>query len=443
MAHRLICTPDNSNALLDKNDVEQRQGLRCRFVSQSGAAHDVGATYADDGCSAQCNVQEPEVESKAFVLLDNEDEPIPCKATPVPTKALDIGSAEIQADSSTSFKAVVGALGWLDRYLFVWILLVMILGVVAGNYIPGIEEAFNASKVDSVSLPIAIGLWWMMYPVLCKVRYELLGSQLLESDLRNQLLLSFIGNWLIGPALMTGLAWATLPDLPGYRTGVILVGCARCIAMVLIWNQLALGDTDFCAILVAFNSVLQIVLYAPVAIFFLNVVSGRSVDVSFSTVAKSVALFLGVPLAAGVVTRLVLRKWPGAEWYERKFLPWFGPTALLGLLFTIFVMFSLQGKQVVHNLGDVARVTVPLLIYFAITFSGTLFVCKKLKISYPKSVTQVFTSASNNFELAIAVAVASFGINSQEALAAVVGPLIEVPVLLGLVYVALWLKKRW
>lgn len=339
---------------------------------------------------------------------------------------------------------MVGGLGVLDRYLFVWILVTMILGVIAGNYIPGIEKAFSKAKVDSVSLPIAIGLWWMMYPVLCKVRYELLGKQLLEKDLRSQLGISFVANWLIGPALMTGIAWATLPDLSGYRNGVILVGCARCIAMVLIWNQLACGDTDFCAILVAFNSILQIVLYAPMVLFYLRVVSGGNVSVSFSTVAKSVALFLGIPLAAAFVTRVALRKWKGAVWFEQKFLPWFGPTALIGLLFTIFVMFALQGKQVIHNIGDVARVAVPLLIYFAITFWSTLAVCCGLKISYPKSVTQTFTASSNNFELAIAVAVASFGINSQEALASVVGPLIEVPVLLGLVYVALWLRtKLW
>jgi ACR3 family arsenite transporter len=336
----------------------------------------------------------------------------------------------------------VRALGWLDRYLFVWILVIMVLGVLAGNYIPGIEDAFSTTKVDSVSLPIAIGLWWMMYPVLCKVRYELIGKQLLEPDLRYHLGISFVLNWLVGPALMTGLAWATLPDLPEYRNGVILVGCARCIAMVLIWNQLACGDTDFCAMLVAFNSILQIVLYAPVVLFYLNVVSGGEVSVDFSTVAKSVALFLGVPLVAAFLTRVALRKWKGARWYDQKFLPWFGPTALIGLLFTIFVMFALQGKQIVHNLGEVSRVAVPLLVYFAITFWSTLGLCSLLKISYPKSITQTFTASSNNFELAIAVAVASFGIDSKEALASVVGPLIEVPVLLGLVYVALWLKNR-
>ncbi|GAQ89538.1 arsenite transporter [Klebsormidium nitens] len=443
MAHRLVCTLEVSG-ILSGADIEQRQGLRCRFVNTSGSAYDVDASYTEDGCSAQCAVETEDCDSKAFVLLDNQDEPIPCKSAPVPTGTFEtepVGQ-EASASSPANFRSVVGALGWLDRYLFVWIIIVMVLGVVAGNYIPGIETGFNGSKIDSVSLPIAIGLWWMMYPVLCKVRYELLGKQLLEPDLRNQLAISFVLNWLIGPALMTGIAWATLPDLSGYRNGVILVGCARCIAMVLIWNQLACGDTDFCAILVAFNSILQIVLYAPAVLFFLNVVSGGSVSVSFSTVAKSVALFLGLPLAAGFLTRLVLRKWRGAQWYDRKFLPWFGPTALIGLLYTIFVMFALQGKQIVHNLGDVARVAVPLLVYFAITFWGTLAVCCALKISYPKSITQTFTASSNNFELAIAVAVASFGINSEEALAAVVGPLIEVPVLLGLVYVALGLKNR-
>lgn len=411
----------------------------------------------DDGRRIQCAAEKEDLDSKVFVSFNDKDEKLyPCKSELLKEGALETEGLAAQNTlqssqdntgtqdntGSTSFTAIVGGLGLLDRYLFVWIVLVMIIGVIFGNYVPGFEHAFNGASIDSVSLPIAIGLWWMMYPVLCKVRYELIGKQLLEPDLRKQLGLSLILNWIIGPALMTGLAWATLPDLEGYRDGVILVGCARCIAMVLIWNQLASGDTDFCAILVAFNSVLQIVLYAPVALFYLNVVSGGGASVSFSTVAKSVALFLGIPLAAGIVTRFVLRKWKGATWYDTKFVAWFGPTALIGLLFTIFVMFGLQGKQIVHNLGKVARVAVPLLVYFAITFSSTMGACRYLKIPYPKSITQTFTASSNNFELAIAVAVASFGINSEQALASVVGPLIEVPVLLGLVYVALWLRKR-
>lgn len=250
-------------------------------------------------------------------------------------------------------------------------------------------------------------------------------------------------NWLIGPALMTGLAWATLPDLPDYRTGVILVGIARCIAMVLIWNELAKGDSQLCAVIVAVNSVLQIILFTPVSLFYLKVVSGSEsdIDVSAWTVAKSVLLFLGVPLGAGLLTRVILRRGAGSRWYDTKFLPFIGPFALLGLLYTIFVMFAIQAHEIVDNIGHVARVVVPMLLYFSITFTSSLLITRHLKLPYPEIVTQSFTAASNNFELAIAVAIGAFGIDSHEALAATIGPLIEVPVLLMLVYVTLYFKK--
>lgn len=333
-------------------------------------------------------------------------------------------------------------LSYLDRFLFVWILLVMGLALLIGYYVKSIKDRLQVIKVAEVSLPIAIGLWVMMYPVLCKVKYELLFRMLKSGQLGKNLVLSLVLNWVVGPALMTGLAWATLPDLPHYRTGLILIGIARCIAMVLIWNELAKGDSQLCAILVAVNSILQIALFTPVSLFYLKVVSrGNGADVGAWTVAKSVLLFLGVPLAAGFLTRVVLRKAVGAKWYDTKFLRFIGPWALIGLLYTIFVMFSIQAHQIVHNIGDVARVVVPMLLYFSITFASSLAVCRYLRLPYDQLVTQSFTAASNNFELAIAVAVGAFGIDSQEALAATIGPLIEVPVLLVLVYVTLYFRK--
>ncbi|CAI7836090.1 unnamed protein product, partial [Closterium sp. NIES-54] len=479
---------------------------------------------------------------------------------------------------------VFRSMSLLDRYLAVWILLAMIIGVLLGYYVPAIRDAWETVSVANVSLPIAIGLWWMMYPVLCKVRFELLPKLSRSWGLLFHIGISLAINWVLAPLLMTGLAWATLPDQAGLRTGIILVGIARCIAMVLIWNHLAGGNAEFCAILVAVNSILQVpsrapfafsppaipyticssspllfppqvilysplaifyigvvshggvlflpysapqvilysplaifyidvvshggvlflpysppqvILYSPLAIFYIDVVShGGSVDVSFWTVAKSVLIFLGVPLLAAVITRFTLRGLVGAKWYDEKFLPWFGPTALIGLLFTIFVMFSLQGQNIGNNIGkvwscfhchwrfscamklvlttpctfrhavnvsivvypripcppllplptpslsQVARVAVPLLIYFGIVFFSVMALCWRLGFAYCDAVTQSFTAGSNNFELAIAVAVASYGIGSDEALAAVVGPLIEVPVLIGLVYVTLWIRQK-
>lgn len=320
----------------------------------------------------------------------------------------------------------------------------MVLAVIIGYYVKGIKKSFQVAEITSVSLPICIGLWVMMYPVLCKVRYELIGNMLKSREMGRNLLLSVVMNWFIGPALMTGLAWATMPDLPGYRAGVILVGIARCIAMVLIWNELAQGDSQLCAVLVAVNSVLQIIFFTPVTLFYLKVVSeGHTLHVNWWDVAKSVLLFLGVPLVAGVITRFSLRNIFGKQWYQVKFIPFIGPWALIGLLYTIFVMFSIQAHQIISNIGEVFRVAVPLILYFGIVFFSSFTFCRFLKIPYPQSVTQSFTASSNNFELAIAVAVGSFGIDSEEALAATIGPLIEVPVLLLLVHVILALRRRW
>ncbi|RUS29499.1 sodium bile acid symporter family-domain-containing protein [Jimgerdemannia flammicorona] len=345
--------------------------------------------------------------------------------------------------------AVFRGLSLLDRYLFVWILLVMVIGILLGYFVPSIQAAFETAQLDSVSLPIAIGLLWMMYPIMCKVQYEMLSRILTSRQIWIQLAFSLFVNWIVGPLIMTALAWAALPDLPTYRTGVVLVGLARCIAMVLIWNHLAGGDENYCAILVAVNSVLQIILYSFFAELYLDVVPGwfgapaaATSAISIWTVARSVLIFLGIPLAAAIITRFSLRAAMGHEWYTTVFLPYFGPTSLLGLLFTVLVMFAMQGHHVIDNIGQVFRVAVPLLVYFAIMFSFTLLACRQMRFTYEEAVVQAFTGASNNFELAIAVAVGIYGIKSDQALAAVVGPLIEVPVLLGLVYVTLWLRKR-
>lgn len=333
-------------------------------------------------------------------------------------------------------------LSLLDRYLFVWILLDMALALVIGYYVKGIKKRLEVVKLASVSLPIAAGLWVMMYPVLCKVRYEVLLKMIRTGGLARNLVLSLVLNWLVGPALMTGLAWACLPDLEEYRSGVILVGIARCIAMVLIWNDLAKGDAQLCAILVAVNSIMQLVLYTPLSLFYLKVVSrSEGIDVTTWEIARSVLLFLGVPLVAGVITRYSLRYSLGRRWYDTKFIPFIAPWALIGLLYTIFVLFSVQASQVVNNVGDVARVAVPMLLYFSIVFFSSVGICRYLAIPYSEAVTQSFTASSNNFELAIAVAVGSFGIDSKEALAATIGPLIEVPVLLSLVYFTLKLRR--
>jgi arsenite transporter len=341
---------------------------------------------------------------------------------------------------------VLRQLSLLDRFLPLWIFLAMAVGVLLGALSPDVKAAFNALSVGTVSLPIAIGLLWMMYPVLAKVKYEELGK---VAQAWEQFGVSLVLNWVVGPIVMFVLAWLFLSDLPHLRTGLIIVGLARCIAMVLIWNMLAGGDSEYCAVLVALNSVFQIVMYSPLAFIFLRIVpgwfglSGIDVNIGMWDIAKSVLIFLGIPLAAGIITRFTLLRRRGSEWYESKFMPRLGPTAMVGLLFTIVVMFSMQGDKILAAPFDVLRVALPLVLYFALMFFLSFALSLRRRFPYELAVTQSFTAASNNFELAIAVAVATFGIASPEALATVIGPLIEVPVLIGLVYVALWMKQVW
>ncbi|MHB0937323.1 MAG: ACR3 family arsenite efflux transporter [Armatimonadota bacterium] len=343
-------------------------------------------------------------------------------------------------------ESIVKRLSWLDRYLPLWIFLAMGLGVALGRLFPGIGPALNRITIADVSLPIAIGLIWMMYPVLAKVRYESLG----EFSSHGRLFwVSLFLNWVLGPILMFGLAWAMLPDMPEYRTGLILVGLARCIAMVLVWNMLARGSNEIAAILVALNSVFQIFMYSVLGYLFLAVVprwfgaEGMVVQISMWQIAKSVLIFLGIPVVAGYLTRILLVRRHGREWYEGRFMAKLGPTALIGLLYTIVLMFSLQGGKIVQLPLDVVRIALPLLAYFIIMWSLAFIITRAMGFRYADTTAVAFTAAGNNFELAIAVAVGIFGIASGEALAAVVGPLIEVPALIGLVYVALWAGRRF
>ncbi|KAI7856352.1 arsenical-resistance protein [Circinella umbellata] len=345
--------------------------------------------------------------------------------------------------------ALLRQLSFLDRFLVLWILLAMIMGVLIGYYVPGVQQSFETVQFASVSVPIAIGLLIMMYPVLCKVQYEKLPSILMTRQIWIQMGISIVLNWIIGPIIMTCLAWATLPDLPEFRTGVVMVGIARCIAMVFIWNHLAGGDPDYCAMLVCMNSILQIALFSPYSVLFINIIpswfgapTDTAINVDIWPVAQSVLIYLGIPLAAGMVTRFAFIYTIGRQWYERNFLPYVGPWALIGLLYTIVVMFANQGHQIIDNIGSVFRVAVPLFVYFVIMFFIPFFGLKSIGMPYELVVTQSFTAGSNNFELAIAVAVGTYGINSQQALAATIGPLIEVPVLLALTYVALILEKK-
>ncbi|OJI90231.1 arsenicals resistance [Aspergillus tubingensis] len=332
----------------------------------------------------------------------------------------------------------------LDRFLAVWIFLAMAVGIILGNFVPNTSKALERGKFVGVSVPIAIGLLVMMYPILCKVRFETLHRSFREKGLWVQVGFSIVVNWIIAPLFMLGLAWAFLPDERGLREGLILVGIARCIAMVLVWTGLAGGDGEYCAILVAINSILQMVLFAPLAIFFIRVIGGANhgLTIDYSLAAKSVGVFLGIPLGAAIVTRFSLRFLISREWYDKHFLKWISPLSLIGLLFTILVLFASQGRHVVHQIVSVIRVAAPLVVYFAVIFGVTLAVTRRCGFGYRLSCTQSFTAASNNFELAIAVAIATFGVDSDQALAATVGPLIEVPVLLGLVYVVKWVAKR-
>ena len=335
-------------------------------------------------------------------------------------------------------------LAFLDRFLPAWILLAMGLGLGLGRVWPSLGAALDRVQVAGVSVPIAIGLFWMMYPVLAKVRYETVGRHASDTRLLGT---SLVLNWVIGPLVMFALAWIFLADLPAYRNGLILIGLARCIAMVLIWNTLAGGSNELAAVLVALNSVFQILTYSVLGWLFLTVIpdwfglSGAALDVSMWEIAKSVLLFLGLPLLAGYVTRRVLVARRGAVWYDGTFMPKFGPTALLGLLYTIVLMFAMQGDRILELPVDVLRIAMPLVVYFLVMFGLALVLARRLGFGYPASASLAFTAAGNNFELAIAVAIGTFGIASGEALAAVVGPLIEVPALIGLVYVSLWARR--
>ena len=334
----------------------------------------------------------------------------------------------------------------LDRLLPVWIGTAMVLGLALGRLVPGLDSALSRVEVAGISLPIAIGLLVMMYPVLAKVRYDRLDT--VTHD-RRLLVSSLVLNWLIGPALMFALAWLMLPDLPAYRTGLIIVGLARCIAMVIIWNDLACGDREAAAVLVAINSLFQLVAFAGLGWFYLTVVPGwlglasTHFDVSPGAIAASVAVFLGIPLAAGYLSRHLGEARRGRAWYEEEFLPRIGPWALYGLLFTVVLLFALQGEQITARPWDVARIALPLLAYFALMWGGGYGLGRALRFTYARTTTMAFTAAGNNFELAIAVAIATFGVSSGQALAGVVGPLIEVPVLVGLVYVSLALRRRF
>jgi len=340
---------------------------------------------------------------------------------------------------------VLARLSALDRFLPVWILAAMALGLVLGRTVEGLDEALDTVAVGNVSLPIAVGLLLMMYPVLAKVRYGELHT--VTGD-RTLLVSSLVLNWIVGPAVMFSLAWLLLPDLPEYRTGLIIVGLARCIAMVLIWNDLSCGDREAAAVLVAINSVFQIVAFAALGYFYLALLPGwlgleqAALEVSMWTIAQSVLIFLGIPLLAGFLTRALGERVRGRAWYEARLLPTIGPIALYGLLFTIVVLFALQGDTILREPWDVARIAVPLLAYFAIMFGGSFLLGLRLGLGYPRTATLAFTAAGNNFELAIAVAIGVFGVTSGQALAGVVGPLIEVPVLVALVYVSLALRRR-
>ncbi|TFC14473.1 ACR3 family arsenite efflux transporter [Cryobacterium sp. MDB2-10] len=336
-------------------------------------------------------------------------------------------------------------LGFTDRLLPVWILAAMGFGLLLAVAAPGIGTLLGAFTIGSVSVPIAIGLLVMMYPVLAKVRYS--DARAVAGDKR-LLVSSLVMNWLVGPALMFTLAWIFLPDLPEYRTGLIIVGLARCIAMVLIWNELACGDREAAAFLVAINSVFQVFAFAALGWFYLQILpawlglSTTSADFSIWAITASVLVFLGIPLLAGYLSRRVGEATRGRDWYESRFLPRVGPFALYGLLFTIVLLFALQGRQVIDHPLDVARIALPLLVYFLVTFLTGFLLGKLIGLPYERTATLAFTAAGNNFELAIAVSIGTFGAGSGQALAGIVGPLIEVPVLVALVYVALWLRPR-
>ncbi|OUD00049.1 ACR3 family arsenite efflux transporter [Streptosporangium minutum] len=352
--------------------------------------------------------------------------------------------APAPAPAPAAEAGMIGKLSTLDRFLPVWIGVAMAAGLLLGRLVPGLGAALDAVRVGDVSLPIALGLLLMMYPVLAKVRYDRLDT--VTGD-RRLLISSLVLNWVLGPALMFALAWLLLPDLPEYRTGLIIVGLARCIAMVLIWNDLACGSREAAAVLVAVNSIFQVIAFGALGWFYLQVLPGwlglsqAALEVSAWDIARYVLIFLGIPLLVGYASRKLGERSRGRDWYESRFLPRIGPMALYGLLFTIVILFALQGEVITSRPGDVARIALPLLAYFFLMWGGSFLAGRAIGLPYDRTTTLAFTAAGNNFELAIAVAVGVFGVTSGQALAGVVGPLIEVPVLVALVYVSLWARR--